>query len=111
MLHRRDRPSRGERENPVLGVIAEYLPMGESVALSVGVDGTGRPPAVQAFPSTPPAAMASGRAWTSAYRSCARASTSCPTEGTGIGDGSFTPGGTAMSCQSLLTIGTVPKNV
>jgi molybdate transport system ATP-binding protein len=40
VLHRRDRPSRGERENPIPGVVRELVPMGEnaSVALTV-VDG------------------------------------------------------------------------
>ena len=38
ILHRRDRPSAGESENPVEGVIREYVPLGEttSVALDVG---------------------------------------------------------------------------
>jgi molybdate transport system ATP-binding protein len=44
VLHRRDRPSRGERENPVSGMVLEYLPMGENVALTVAVNGPGRPP-------------------------------------------------------------------
>jgi molybdate transport system ATP-binding protein len=38
LLHRRDRPSAGEAENPVSGVIREYVPLGEnaSVVLDVG---------------------------------------------------------------------------
>lgn len=40
ILHRRDRPSRGERENPVRGVIADFLPLGESVSTVIRVDGT-----------------------------------------------------------------------
>jgi molybdate transport system ATP-binding protein len=38
ILHRRDRPSDGERENPVSGVIREYVPLGEttSVTLQIG---------------------------------------------------------------------------
>lgn len=44
ILHRRDRPSRGERENPVSGRVVECLQMGENVALSVAVNGPDRPP-------------------------------------------------------------------
>ncbi len=44
VLHRRDRPSRGERENPVSGVVQEHLPLGENVALTVAVNGPDRPP-------------------------------------------------------------------
>jgi molybdate transport system ATP-binding protein len=38
ILHRRDRPSAGENENPVSAVIREYVPLGEttSIALDVG---------------------------------------------------------------------------
>ncbi len=39
ILHRRDRPSRGERENPVSGVIGEFLPFGENAAVTMHVDG------------------------------------------------------------------------
>ncbi|HSD44031.1 MAG TPA: ABC transporter ATP-binding protein [Burkholderiales bacterium] len=39
VLHRRDRPSRGERENPVAGVIGEYLPFGEIAAVTLWVNG------------------------------------------------------------------------
>jgi molybdate transport system ATP-binding protein len=39
VLHRRDRPSRGERENPVGGVVGEYLPFGENAAVTLWVDG------------------------------------------------------------------------
>jgi molybdate transport system ATP-binding protein len=38
VLHRRDRPSRGERENPVGGTIGEYLPFGETAAVTLWVD-------------------------------------------------------------------------
>jgi molybdate transport system ATP-binding protein len=41
ILHRRDRPSRGERENPVRGVVADFLPLGESVSTVIRVDATG----------------------------------------------------------------------
>lgn len=40
ILHRRDRPSKGERENPVTGIIDEYIPMGENTSVSVQVAGT-----------------------------------------------------------------------
>ena len=41
ILHRRDRPSRGERENPVRGAIADFLPLGENVSAVIRVEGTG----------------------------------------------------------------------
>ena len=37
ILHRRDRPSRGERENPVAGEIVRCLPMGEMTAVALRV--------------------------------------------------------------------------
>jgi len=39
ILHRRDRPSRGERENPVSGLIDEFVPLGENAAVIMRVDG------------------------------------------------------------------------
>lgn len=39
ILHRRDRPSRGERENPVFGGITSYIPLGEDVAIAMQPDG------------------------------------------------------------------------
>lgn len=51
VLHRRDRPSRGEQENPVTGTVMEYLPMGENVALSVVVNGADRPPLFLTVPA------------------------------------------------------------
>ncbi|HEX6143535.1 MAG TPA: ABC transporter ATP-binding protein [Geminicoccaceae bacterium] len=39
VLHRRDRPSRGEHENPVPGIITECLPLGESTSCALTVDG------------------------------------------------------------------------
>ena len=39
ILHRRDRPSRGERENPVSGVVDEFVPLGELASVRVLVDG------------------------------------------------------------------------
>ncbi|MDP2398046.1 MAG: ABC transporter ATP-binding protein [Burkholderiales bacterium] len=44
VLHRRDRPSRGERENPVSGPVIECIALGENVALTVAVNGPDRPP-------------------------------------------------------------------
>jgi molybdate transport system ATP-binding protein len=38
VLHRRDRPSRGERENPVRGVVGEYLAFGENAAVTLWVN-------------------------------------------------------------------------
>ncbi len=51
VLHRRDRPSRGERENPVSGTVLEYLPLGENVALTVAVTGSDRPPLFLTIPA------------------------------------------------------------
>ena len=39
VLHRRDRPSRGEHENPFTGVVSECVELGENCALVVKVDG------------------------------------------------------------------------
>ena len=39
ILHRRDRPSRGERENPITGIIEEYYPLGESSSISITIEG------------------------------------------------------------------------
>ena len=39
ILHRRDRPSRGERENSVSGVVDEFVPLGELASVRVLVDG------------------------------------------------------------------------
>ncbi|MBC7944332.1 MAG: ABC transporter ATP-binding protein [Burkholderiales bacterium] len=39
LVHRRDRPSRGERENPVAGIIAEYVPLGEHTSVTFWVRG------------------------------------------------------------------------
>lgn len=40
ILHRRDRPSRGERENPVSGTIEEFYPLGEISSVTMAVDGS-----------------------------------------------------------------------
>jgi molybdate transport system ATP-binding protein len=39
LLHRSPRSSHGERENPLIGTVAEYLPLGERVAAFIHVDG------------------------------------------------------------------------
>lgn len=39
ILHRRDRPSRGERENPVAGIISEMIVFGEAVTVIMHVGG------------------------------------------------------------------------
>ncbi len=44
ILHRRDRPSLGERENPVSGIVIECISLGENVALTVAINDPGRPP-------------------------------------------------------------------
>ena len=40
ILHRHDRPSKGERENPVSGKIEEFIPLGESSAVTLKVNQT-----------------------------------------------------------------------
>lgn len=39
VLHRRDRPSRGERENPINGVVNELVSLGETSSVTLHVDG------------------------------------------------------------------------
>ncbi|MDZ7749190.1 MAG: TOBE domain-containing protein [Halofilum sp. (in: g-proteobacteria)] len=43
VLHRRDRPSRGEHENPVHGTVAEALRLGEMTQVRVAVPGIDSP--------------------------------------------------------------------
>jgi len=50
VLHRRDRPSRGERENPVRGVVAGLVALGENAALTVDAGRSGRPPLFLSIP-------------------------------------------------------------
>lgn len=38
ILHRRDRPSRGERENPVSGTIEQSIPLGENTSIIMKLD-------------------------------------------------------------------------
>ncbi|HFD16460.1 MAG TPA: TOBE domain-containing protein, partial [Rhodospirillales bacterium] len=40
VMHRRERPSRGERENPVGGRVEELLVLGESADVTMRVEGT-----------------------------------------------------------------------
>ncbi len=40
ILHRRDRPSKGERENPLTGDIEEFISMGESSSVIIRAHGT-----------------------------------------------------------------------
>ncbi len=39
VLHRRDRPSRGEHENPVAGTVVECLALGDDTTVGLAVDG------------------------------------------------------------------------
>jgi len=41
ILHRHDRPSRGERENPLVGRIEEMIALGETASITMRVDRTG----------------------------------------------------------------------
>jgi molybdate transport system ATP-binding protein len=41
ILHRRDRPSRGEHENPVHGIVEEFVPLGDTTQVAMRVDGHG----------------------------------------------------------------------
>jgi molybdate transport system ATP-binding protein len=50
ILHRRDRPSRGERENPVAGVVTDVVRLGDNMAVSIHVDGRTRPPLFISIP-------------------------------------------------------------
>jgi molybdate transport system ATP-binding protein len=51
ILHRRDRPSRGERENPVPGVVTEFVPLGENASVAVRVDGASELPLFMTIPT------------------------------------------------------------
>lgn len=37
LLHRRDRPTRGDAENPVEGIVTDLLPLGETVRMTVAI--------------------------------------------------------------------------
>ena len=51
ILHRRDRPSRGERENPVPGTVTEVIVLGERVSVAVRVDGDPERPMFMSIPT------------------------------------------------------------
>ena len=51
ILHRRDRPSRGERENPVPGVVSEFVPLGENASVAVRIDGAPELPLFMTIPT------------------------------------------------------------
>jgi molybdate transport system ATP-binding protein len=40
ILHRRDRPSKGEKENPVSGDIEDFTPLGENLSVTIKVKGS-----------------------------------------------------------------------
>jgi molybdate transport system ATP-binding protein len=50
ILHRRDRPSRGERENSISGVVGSFVRLGENAALSIHVGAQDRPPLFMSIP-------------------------------------------------------------
>jgi molybdate transport system ATP-binding protein len=43
LLHRRERPSRGEAENPIAGVIEDYVALGPTVQVALRPDGCDKP--------------------------------------------------------------------
>ena len=51
VLHRRDRPSRGERENPVPGVVGDFLVLGDQAQVTMLVDGDGDAPLAFSVPA------------------------------------------------------------
>jgi molybdate transport system ATP-binding protein len=44
VLHRRDRPSRGEHENPIIGNVAEVVILGDTAQVTLLVNGSGEAP-------------------------------------------------------------------
>lgn len=50
LLHRPQQLSRGERENPVVGTIAAYIPLGEQVAAVIHIDGRADTPLSTTIP-------------------------------------------------------------
>lgn len=50
VMHRRDKPSRGDRENPLNAMIAELLPMGDSVLVAAQLGKADRPPVYFSVP-------------------------------------------------------------
>ena len=51
VLHRHDRPSRGERENPVVGTCAECIMLGDNALITLAVDGDAGVPIVFPVPA------------------------------------------------------------
>jgi molybdate transport system ATP-binding protein len=51
VLHRRDRPSRGERENPVRGIICDLIVLGDITHVTLLVDGDEKAPLQFSVPS------------------------------------------------------------
>jgi molybdate transport system ATP-binding protein len=39
IVHRRDRPSRGEHENPLHGIVSEFVPLGAQAQMAIRIDG------------------------------------------------------------------------
>lgn len=50
ILHRRNRPSRGERENPVAGTVLDMVKLGDNMAISMAVGDQHRPPLFLSVP-------------------------------------------------------------
>ena len=46
VLHRRDRPSQGERENPVSGIVQDCVPLGETTSVAIRIGERTGPPLV-----------------------------------------------------------------
>ena len=51
IIHRPDRPSRGERENPVSGIIMEFVPLGDWTSVAITVDGVPDSPLFMTVPT------------------------------------------------------------
>lgn len=51
VMHRRDRPSRGDRENPLIGTIVELLSMGDSKLVAAQLGKAERPPVYFSVPN------------------------------------------------------------
>jgi molybdate transport system ATP-binding protein len=46
ILHRRDRPSQGDRENPVSGVVQDCVSLGETTSVAIRIGDRSGPPLV-----------------------------------------------------------------
>lgn len=62
VLHRRDRPSLGERENPVHGRISEFVVLGEQCLVTLQIDGNSGAPLMLNFKVSTHAARRNGLA-------------------------------------------------